>query len=1491
MTIENLEGKTNVLHANVGIDLGAKNTGVFIECHRSSEPDKFSSAAFTVVMPPDQTDFTYRLTTRTQARHRVRGGQRFSLARRLLKVLIEEMLRRKNETIPTPQKTQLWDALYGLLKRRGYSRVDSETDLSSLTEISDTEAFLKIFADVFGIDSSSQLFSHLQAGSRDDQGNDVSPEAFWNSFKQNIADVEEFSAAFAKLPDRTALKKAVTSCVKNDFPDLDPKLYLNAVISVVDDTGNLLLEKKHGHKSRREYIEVVLKEIEKDRRLWKIAELAGGKERLANLVCNVSNLQLRALRWYFNDERFKDTDFYDGEKLKSILVSAYRYFHPDDDRRQDMKDVISEYSGSGSILDTMSDLDPIKSIPPYEDQNNRRPPADATLLLNPAVLNTKAPEWMEWVNKIYSKYPIYFSETEYFAEKVDRVSRGKEDKSGILSGNFYQASYVLQRIFDRNKKTDPFCLRNNVDAYKDSEPHSFDKNNSGFKELSLVLGGDQYAVEFLNLASGYYDETNAAKDGCWQSEFNMNSDNPPLLEKSGIHPPMKKGVLDILIGNILGADKDTGRAFISLRIMDEPVGKRLKVKSICGKAADLNKKYGNGFKYAIEAAKAKNLQSKLTHDEQELVNIDVNASKAAEVISKKLNLSQEQQRKFSNPFSLSQIYNILNNDPDGFNGTCLPVTFENSYRMRPADDQKSIAAEFSRLPADCVRPFDGILRRSLERVSFETAKRVATEIKNASNAGIPVDVTIVVESNSFTFSADLAEIKKASKQKITQLAEKGETENKRWADKDERIKRASKGICPYTGQILLPTDQSGEIDHIIPRALSGKNQGMIFNSEANLIFVSRMGNQTKKDQLYTLGNLNGNYLRKQFSTDDINLIEREIKSKIKDLKEKGRLKRFELMSEDEQKYVRHALFLKPGDDARREVERSLGRRNQTLVNGTQQWFAGTLVENIKKILNDNGYSRINFSVRRMPAEGTSDCRRRLSEIDSQFAKPASSEQPFASHAIDALCVYAGACDVPEIRSLMGGAVWDDESDESIPSQLVNNIFPRNVDCIHVERKPLAGKSNFWSRKVFNDGIYQLNFIPILRKADDVRLGFNITSVNSKKQNGVKGKTPLKMLELLTDVLSQPVDAGGGWTKYEILPDTAFEKVSKAMHSYVSEDELNAVKVILSLSYITQKTSVVGKLYDSQKHKLKPLEEKSFHIKPAFSSKTLGFSYGCDLVIPVFNDWQRIAELDEIRKLFGQEKVDQNTVEKVIKKYWPDRKVQSNVRVTSRPHSAYRQAISLPMKAATGACYAVRRKNLDGTPIYQVIATLQNSSGFAADQGRKVDWKSPVLLDGLKAENIIPLKEERLYREDSVIVPLTEFRNVFVYKAQKHENNDSDQFSISIAPGTEGRRYLKISCPFSIFRKAAGLKNEDGFTQLKNEMKAPEFFIQKLAGSLKNTISDSGAAVAEADKIPSLLGKPRSNLFILSTGNQISFWYIVESSNEVMNSMFNDQTKS
>lgn len=51
-------------------------------------------------------------------------------------------------------------------------------------------------------------------------------------------------------------------------------------------------------------------------------------------------------------------------------------------------------------------------------------------------------------------------------------------------------------------------------------------------------------------------------------------------------------------------------------------------------------------------------------------------------------------------------------------------------------------------------------------------------------------------------------------------------------------------ICAYTGESISDTD--GEIDHIIPRSSTKKGLGTIFNTEANLIYVSRTGNQNKK---------------------------------------------------------------------------------------------------------------------------------------------------------------------------------------------------------------------------------------------------------------------------------------------------------------------------------------------------------------------------------------------------------------------------------------------------------------------------------------------------------------------------------------------------------------------------------------------------------------------------------------------------------------------
>lgn len=52
-------------------------------------------------------------------------------------------------------------------------------------------------------------------------------------------------------------------------------------------------------------------------------------------------------------------------------------------------------------------LDPDRTIPPYEDQNNRRPPEDQTLYLNPRALSSEyGDKWKSWANKFAAAYPL-----------------------------------------------------------------------------------------------------------------------------------------------------------------------------------------------------------------------------------------------------------------------------------------------------------------------------------------------------------------------------------------------------------------------------------------------------------------------------------------------------------------------------------------------------------------------------------------------------------------------------------------------------------------------------------------------------------------------------------------------------------------------------------------------------------------------------------------------------------------------------------------------------------------------------------------------------------------------------------------------------------------------------------------------------------------------------------------------------------------------------
>jgi len=120
---------------------------------------------------------------------------------------------------------------------------------------------------------------------------------------------------------------------------------------------------------------------------------------LSNLIGHISNLELKPLRKYFNHERHKSGDYWDesrlSEKFENWILREWR-INPEKDKLKidgatyAHKKLRSQWKGkSGTIVDFWLNTDPNLTIPPYQDNNNRRPPKCQSLLLNVGFLNRK----------------------------------------------------------------------------------------------------------------------------------------------------------------------------------------------------------------------------------------------------------------------------------------------------------------------------------------------------------------------------------------------------------------------------------------------------------------------------------------------------------------------------------------------------------------------------------------------------------------------------------------------------------------------------------------------------------------------------------------------------------------------------------------------------------------------------------------------------------------------------------------------------------------------------------------------------------------------------------------------------------------------------------------------------------------------------------------------------------------------------------------------
>lgn len=1427
---------SNILKATVGVDLGARCTGLFFEQHKVGEISSKKTEAATIVMPVEGDKYVYSTTARTAVRHRIRGKKRFNLARRLVTLIvnkkIDDLSKQLSLTLDNVQQRKMFEAIFGLLKRRGYARTENEIDLTTLEDL-DASVFAK----------------HEIVGKYIADGRSVAEQ--WEEKTQDLTFVESFIND--NLPNKNDFKKFV----KAEFPEYDQfkDQYSDALSNMILDAKAISMQQTMGHKHRLEYLESIKKEIHSDTRLKIVCNAFGGEDNFFNLIGNVSNLQLRAERWYFNTPDMLNEDKWIPEKLQQSIVRAFLFFHPEQEQRLEFKKLVEELKSSKDIIQTLCTITPDRTIPPYEDQNNRRPPVDQTLLLNPTSLNKRFNDkWLTFADNFVKQSPKLIESLDKILKYTDRKTRVLSFGAKPYPIEYYKASYVLQRVLDRTRNKDDFALR--AIAKEENSKDLFHQKNM----LAKVVGEDNL-TNFIKFAKDYYEETEAAKKGLWLKTEDS------LLERSDIHPPMKSKdtVLSLLVGNILSGDENRGELFIN-DIWTSIVKGRSTVKSLCYFIEKNRKDLGGEFNYLYQKVKAKIFnKEKISGQEKVLEKVDENVNTIVAFIKDKLNLSNLEAQRIANPFSLAQLYTLIETEKHGFTKTTLAAHFENAWRMSSDSDDElgSDSAQCSRLPADAVRPFDGVLRKSLDRQSWELAKIISGNIQTENNIkNGSVDVTILIEQNKFAFSADIAGLKKNRKAQI-----KGEkalkNQQNRWVDKDTRIRLASKGVCPYTGKPLSENDSTGEVDHIIPRSATTKQMGMIFNSEPNLIFVSREGNQRKKEQIYNLKNLHPTYLKHQFGTSDVSNITNEIIKTIHDLKENNRLKYFELLNEKEQSCYRHALFLDPSLEARRTVENALVQQRKSLVNGTQSWFVRETVVKIQNLLEkwctDNNV-KLAFKTESIKTEFSHPLRTALAKVDPAFDKK--EHQPVASHAMDALCIYAAACANENVCEFIDGnrTLCEEKNAEELIK-----LFPQKCGIIRIEAKNIVDKKDFGSRAIFKESIYAENYLPILVCNNTVRLGYSLPNKDSildKKFKGsilVSEKTPGTFLNKISSYLEEEIDENAKIKTYHINKEKAFVLAEKVAHSQCTDEEIEMEKLLESFSYITVKTPVENLILDVAKSKFntkeKVLNEKRFSCNPKFTSKA--FKYEGTVLLPFIKEWQNLCERPEIKDLFDKAYNKNTDPLAFLNKVWKQG--------SKRPHSAVRRTFSLPICPDHGALFRIQRTSMiDNKALYQTVDSNQKFQGFSLDKEKNLDWSSPVVFKELQKKTVTELGGK--FVENTGFIPMSQYRIV----ARKND------VIISIAPGTNDRRYIRISAPFTIISKwLADAGNGDTVIDKWN---LPDSV--KLANPAAFTKSVS-------PELSPIMGKARSNLFMESVGDIVTFRYIVESSNVEMKKAYNN----
>lgn len=615
---------------------------------------------------------TFSKSDRTARRHTRRGYDRDRFVLRLL-----------GEILPIDSLSQSQiEIIYGLFKNRGFNYHNIEFN-ESLDD--DAVSFLNsLDGYIFGNSKSKDEFEKIL--------NEIAADHSNNEIKEIL---ETQSEILNNIDNKQAIKasKNIQSLLQSMRNEIDKNNKHR--ISYLKDIKGLIYKD----------CEFIIQKCDKFDNL----------DEFYNFVGNISNFQTRILRRYFNNKYLDNINF-DDAKLKKNIIRNINYMEYITDMQKSNKQNMLNSLKTKSALEYLKSIDPVITIPPYENRKNKNPQKCNTLILN---IDKITPSLANLTYKILNSDDFAHIRRD---ENGELISIDNIDENNI-------AKY-LQRVLDVSKES-------LIDAAL--YPRTLDNNSKIFAD-TFRLNSDEIR-EFKDFARRYYDEVDNAKKGIITND---------LLTPCSKNTPHKNRNKNELISALFGKNitKDDIVSLEEFMLKNKVKGNK-SYKGFFEQLNELKKSYQNSFYHKL------NIDDNSDKDIKSIIDlypiVAQNISKHNSVFEFKTPFDKSNLN--TNINYLSQLGDIIYDEKNrGFLKTCRCHTLENLIR---SGSQNAIC---TRLPSNSARLINGKIEMYLNRLAYEISNAIKPEILQDISY-----ITINVEMNRFSFEESASKLNLISK--------------------------------------------------------------------------------------------------------------------------------------------------------------------------------------------------------------------------------------------------------------------------------------------------------------------------------------------------------------------------------------------------------------------------------------------------------------------------------------------------------------------------------------------------------------------------------------------------------------------------------------------------------------------------------------------------------------------------------------------------------